>query len=164
MMSRITADYGVNDAYKRYAREHNTKVTRKQYSNICSQLNEEAIRLIIYENTDFKLPLGLGSLRILKYKPKLKLDEKGRLITNRICVDYPKTKEAWERDPKKKAKKTVIFNFNEHTKGYQHRFWWDKRTSHVKNQSAYYIRLSRKNKRLLAKALKDDSLNIDYYQ
>jgi hypothetical protein len=161
---RVTADYGAKESYEYYKRDNKNPVEKKEYNKVLLKINRKLADLVIYENIDFRFPLGIGNFRIKKYKPKLKLDEDGNLLTNNINVDYKKTKELWGKNPEKRRNKVVVFNFNEHTKGYRGRFWWDKRTSKLKNQSCYYLRVTRRNKRELAKAIKNTEIFRRYYE
>lgn len=161
---RIVADYGTPEAYDFYMKNCAAPVnmSRQTYYDILQDINSAAMECVLYENMELDMP-RLGGIRIRRYKRKLKLDKNGDLKTINIPVDYKATKELWARDTQAKEKKKLIFNFNEHSNGFSYRFWWDKRTSNQKNQSKYYFRATRKNKRELAKIVKDSNIRHKYY-
>ena len=162
---RIRSDYGMGDIYKYYVKRYGNPIglTKRQFKELCADLNKEAVNLVISESMELRLPL-LGGFRVKKRKQKLKLDESGNLVTCHIPVDWKATKQLWKDDPVAKKKKRLIFIFNEHTDGFRYRFWWDKVTSFVTNQELYYIVPSRANSRLLAKALKNRNNVLNYYE
>jgi len=138
-------------------------VDRATYSKIVSDFNQMVCEEIMYENFEFKLPARMGDVSIKKYKPKMEFDENGLLITRSLPVDWKATNELWAENPEaKEAKKLVRFT-NEHTKGYISKWYYGKASANYRFKSGYVFKASRANKREIAKILKDEDLNIDYY-
>jgi len=165
-MKKNLTDYGIRDAFKFYKTKRNSEVniTASEFSSICKDFNKRVSNLIIYENFSFLLPFRMGRIRIRKYKPKTYIQEDGSLDKSRLRPDWKATKKLWEQNPKAKEDKKLVFHLNDHTNGYQHRWFWEKLTSNVKNNSAYSFLPSRNNKRTLATVLKDEDLDVDYFE
>ena len=60
--------------------------------------------------------------------------------------------------------KKLVFHLNKHFGGYNAKWFWDKSTCAVVNQSAYSLTMTRENKRKLAKAIFDENAEVDYYE
>lgn len=166
MKHKFKSDYGLGDVYKFFVEKYGNSYNIKSFDFIqtCHKLNAEVVRLMIFDKREFFIPANLGGWRIKRRKTKFRLDKNGDLKTTHLPVDYQATKALWNNDPKAKKDKRLVFIFNDHTDGYRFKFWWDKRTSRVRNQSAYYIKPSRANSRLLAKAVKDPNCSLDFYE
>ena len=166
MKHKFKSDYGLGDVFKYYEEKFGNKynVSSRNFVQTCAKLNQAVVNMMIYDKREFYFPANLGGWRIKRRKTKFKLDDSGELKTTNLPVDYQATKKLWAEDPKAKKEKRLIFIFNDHTDGYRFRFWWDKSTCRVKNQSRYYIKPSRYNSRLLAKAVKDPSQTLDFYE
>lgn len=165
-MKKNLTDYGIGDAYKFYKKKYNSEktVSNSEFSIICKDFNKRISNLIIYENFSFLLPFRLGRIRIRKYKPKTYLQKDGTLDKTRLRPDWNATNRLWAQNPEAKKEKKLVYHLNEHTNGYQHRWFWEKLTSNVPNNSAYSFIPSRSNKRTLAKVLKNEELEIDYFE
>lgn len=165
-MKKNLTDYGIRDAYKFYKKKHKSEdnVSSSEFSAFCKEFNNRISDLIIYENFSFLIPFRLGRIRIRKYKPKVHIKEDGSMDKSRLRPDWNATKKLWKNNEEAKKEKKLIYHLNDHTDGYQHRWFWEKLTSNVKNNSAYSFIPSRNNKRTLAKALKDEDLEIDYFE
>lgn len=141
---------GLYDAYKFYKGKNcKPTVTKEEYSKICQLFNKKISDKIISESYEFKIPFGLGYLRIKGNKSKIRIKD-GRIDPNRMPINWPETKKIWaelynwpnissEEFTAIKHKKYVFFT-NEETDGYIYRWYWDKRTSNFKNQSVYNFR------------------------
>jgi len=79
------ADYGRLDMYKFFIRSNpDLKDTSyRQYSDVMNACNKGLSKLIL-ENAYEYIITGLGNLRIKKYKPRIKFDKDGKLITNSL--------------------------------------------------------------------------------
>jgi len=163
-LRKIIADNTPADCYKFYKknRKHEAEVSPTIYHEIVQKFNHLTIRAMIYENKEFVMPGRLGSMRILKREQKIRLNKEGNVDTKRLAVNYKKTKELWIKlypgltgeEIKEIPNKKVIFEYNEHTDGYKFNFIWNKITSNVKNQTAYYVEMTREAKTELSRALK----------
>ena len=102
------------------------------------------IEEILLNSEEVRLPYRLGTVRIKK--SKMKYDDK-----NKLKIDWAKSKKLGKR----------IYHLNDHTGGYNYRFYWTKGI--VKNITAYSFIPTRTNTRRLASILKDKERQLDYF-
>ena len=164
--NKIPIHHGMKEAYQYYLDNYDNKynINQTKYTKVFKDVMEDLMKLIIYENFDFRFPLKIGNLRVRKTKIKLELDEEGNVNTRSLRPDWYSTKELWATDEEARLNKTLIYHMNDHNDRYNMWFYYDKRTSDMLNQSAYKLLMSRKWKRELAKALKNKKLKIDYFE
>lgn len=93
---------------------------------------------LIENGKEIKLPCRLGTLSIVKHKPK---EYSGRSLR----IDYAESKKY----------NKVIYYLNDHTGGYKYRFYWNKHNMLTKNKTMYQLIMTRDNKRHLAQILKN---------
>lgn len=93
---------------------------------------------LIENGKEIKLPCRLGTLSIVKHKPK---EYSGRSLR----IDYAETKKVGK----------IVYHLNEITNGYKFRFYWNKHNMLVKNKTKYQLVMTRANKRRLAYILKN---------
>lgn len=145
---RIKITHSIADAYKFYRNIYKGKLTKKQYTQVAYEINRKISTLIIKESFEYKIPHGLGFLRIKKRKLRFKLNDKGKIDINKNIIDWKATWDYWEREypglTRKQIKdipgKKVFFQTNEHTDGEVMSWYWDKRTSKIKNIILYSFR------------------------
>jgi hypothetical protein len=149
MHKRSKAKYGnvknIPDMYKFYkAKYPKTKVTLKQYRMIIEEMNQHITSYMLEEAGEFKMPFGMGIIRVKKKPQNLK----------NLSLDYKYFRETGEK----------LYHLNEHSDGYESRFFWDKYAYGVrlKNKTKYSFIFSRTNKRLLARLIKEH--NKDYFE
>jgi hypothetical protein len=56
----------------------------------------------------------------------------------------------------------LVYHLNDHTDNYYYRFYWDKSTCNVYNNTAYSFIPARPNKEKLAKILREGG--VDYFE
>jgi hypothetical protein len=168
---KVCADYKMDEIYTFYKERYGDKaLPRETVHEIYKKLFPEIIKLIVFENLDYRMPARLGSLRVKKKLIRPKIDKNGNLDARRLSVDYKATKRYWEKLYLGKTaeeialieNKPLIKELNEHSNNYRLTFWWDKVTSNVTNQSAYYLKITRDNSAILSHANKLNS-NLNYY-
>lgn len=95
------------------------------------------------------MPYGLGSICIVKYKPK-------SYTSKSLSVDYKISKEEGKK----------IYHLNEHSNGYKYRLYWTKIPRTFPKRYMYQIQFVRDNKRHLAQLIfnKQDYININDIQ
>jgi len=165
------ADYGSNDIYKYYCRKTKNpkKLTQTQYFEVFDEFMAHVKHLMMFNSFTFLMPHRLGGIRIFKYKPPLKLDDKGNLSKRNLRPDWKVTINYWkELYPDKTGEelkeikgKPIIYHLNKHTDGYKTRFGWDKSTAIVKNIRGYSIQPLRCFLREIAKTIKENP-KIDF--
>lgn len=135
----------IKDAYKAYAKENKNDpdfaVDYTTYRKVCLAFNAKISESIILNAAEFKLYGGLGSIRIKKMKAS----------KTQKRVDWERTKES----------NIKVYHLNFHTDEHYYRWHWNRHKSRFKNRSAYSFTPIRKNKRELAKLLKENS--VDYF-
>tara|TARA_Y100001938_G_scaffold151107_1_gene246111 strand:+ start:6138 stop:6560 length:423 start_codon:yes stop_codon:yes gene_type:complete len=114
-------------------------VDYKTYRSICEDFNKLISDKIINSATEFTLPGRLGSIRIKKIKS-----------SKAQRIDWKKTKE----------NDTKVYHLNWHTDGFYYKWFWHKQKALFKNKSAYSFTPIRRNKRELAKLLKENKVEF----
>jgi hypothetical protein len=166
---RVKVDYKFDEIYKFYQERWGEKaLPRKTVMQIYKKLLPAIVKLIIFENLDFRMPGRLGYLRIKKKLKEVKLTKSGEVDARNLSIDWKKTKQYWETlYPGKTAQeiaeikdKPLVREMNEDTNGYRMLWFWDKLTCNIRNQSAYYLDMSRDNDRILSRGIKFNNLNF----
>lgn len=93
---------------------------------------------LIEEGKEVKLPCRLGTVAVVKHKPK-------GYTSKSLRVDYKSSRDIGK----------LVLHLNEHTDGYKYRFYWSKSNVIVTNKSKYQLVMTRHNKRRLAYILKN---------
>lgn len=169
---KVKTDFGLKEIYDFYYEKYSNTVDKSLYRKICKEFNENILKDAIYEGRDFSMGARLGSIRIRKFNNKIKLGEDGNIAT-KFKVNWNKTLKKWEElypdktpeEIKNIPNKPLIFHLNEHTDGWVMKWYWDKITCNVVNQSAYRFEPQREIKREAAKAWKTiPGLKNIYYE
>lgn len=82
---------------------------------------------------EFKFPCRMGTLQIVKHKPK-------NFNSKSLRIDFGASKQYGKN----------IFFLNEHSDGYKYRFFYSKKNCLTQNKSKYQFVATRANKRKLA--------------
>jgi len=135
------------DSYKDYKANTKQAVSYGAYRKVCEAFNKAVSNKILEEAYEFVLPYRLGTLRIKKRKLNLS-------YLNGLRVDYKKSKEAGK----------TVYHLNEHTNGIFYSWWWNKRTSIVKNKTYYKFIPTRVNKRAIKALIDNPNKIIDYFE
>ncbi len=159
--TKIKVDYGFKELYKFYKSGAENPIPSEILNKLLREYNNEILRMVIYDGLDYSMYFRLGSIRIKKRDNSLRLGEDGE-VENKLKVDWPKTHSLWTskypnksfEELKKIRGKPLVYHLNEHTDGYVFRWFWDKVTSNIPNQSAYRFRAVRGIRREAAKAWK----------
>lgn len=93
---------------------------------------------IIENGKEVKLPCRLGTVRIVKHKPK-------QYNNKSLRVDYKASRDHGK----------LLFHLNEHTDGFKYRYYWNKQNMIITNKTKYQLTMTRANKRRLAVILKN---------
>lgn len=100
---------------------------------------------LIESGKEIKLPCRLGTLSIVKHKPK---EYSGRSLR----IDYAETKKVGK----------IVYHLNEHSNFYKYRYYWNKHNMLNHNKTMYQLIMTRDNKRRLAQIIK--SKERDYIE
>ena len=91
---------------------------------------------VMLHSKEIKLPCRLGTLQIVKHKPK----------------EYNGKSLRWDWQSTKQLGKPVYY-LNQHSSEFKYRFHWKKKDIVIKNRSKYMFVASRANKRELARII-----------
>ena len=134
--------------YKEYIKQYD-KIDYNIYKYIVNCFYDLFLNALFEDSKLIKLPYGLGSVCIVKYKPKT-LTQKSLSVDYKASVEYGKK----------------IYHLNEHSDGYKFRLYWSKLPQTFPDRYKYQLSLVRTNKRKLAQYIfnKHDYINIDDIQ
>ena len=134
--------------YKEYIKQYD-KIDYNTYKYIVNCFYDLFLNVLFEDSKLIKLPYGLGSVCIVKYKPKT-------LTQKSLSVDYKASAEYGKK----------IYHLNEHSDGYKFRLYWSKLPQTFPDRYKYQLSLVRTNKRKLAQYIfnKHDYINIDDIQ
>ena len=164
MEQKQSVKYGIREAYKFYKSYSDNPLDYKTFRAVWLSLIDKVVQGIIVEGKDFTMPYHLGSVGIRKQKIRVKLNEDGTIDNRYLRPDWDATKKLWARDFEAKKNKQLVYHLNKHFNGYNCKWFWDKSTCAVSNQTAYSLTMSRENKRRLSRAIFDEELEVDYYE
>jgi hypothetical protein len=166
---KVEVHYGRADMYKYYTEEIKGKpemyqVSYSDYTKVLNKFNKDISKAIMEDAYEYILPKRLGTIRIKKYKPKLKLDEEGNLKTKYLPVNWKATNDLWASNPEAKASKKRVYHLNNHSDGYRYIWYYSTYRSNLPNKSLYRFIPTRTNKRELSALIKDSNFKGDYYE
>lgn len=137
-----TKSYTGKDFYKSYIEYvENNPLYQVEYKTFRAILNDYFKYLrdqLIEEGKEVKLPCRLGTLAIVKHKPK-------EYTGKSLRIDYAASKKY----------NKMIFHLNEETNGFKYRYYWNKQNMLTQNKTKYQLIMTRANKRRLAYILKN---------
>jgi hypothetical protein len=154
---------GIRDIYKFYRKTSDKSVDFHTFKRVWETFIEQVIQGIILEGKDFSMP-SLGSVGIRKQKVIVALTPDGDIDKRYLRPDWDATKKLWARDPEAKKKKQLVYHLNKHFNGYNCKWFWDKSTCSVPNNTAYSLTMTRAHKRALSAAIRDENIEVDYYE
>jgi hypothetical protein len=170
---KIYTDYGKKEIFKEYKKEFKGIINTKKVSEVLQDLNEAILSEIILHNLEFMVPYNLGTIKIVKHKPSIKLKEDGSLdvAKSKLSPDWKATKELWAKiypgkttkELKEIPNKKIVYHINKHTNGFQYHWKWIKNGRGFNNRTVYSFEETRWAKRKLTECLKDTELNIDFF-
>lgn len=177
---KIKLTGGLQAAYKRYKTVSGTKtISREMYTGICQDFNKALSNKIITESFEYKIPYGLGHLRIKSSQQKIRIKD-GKIQTCKMAIDWNSTKKLWRemypgktsQELKEIPNKKILVHTNEHTDGKIMRWYWDRRISNFKNQTVYKFKPVKGGEidnnytgRLgLSAWINSDDMNNEYYE
>ena len=155
---------GLKSIYRFY-KQNATKqtVAPSVFKRVWTTFITEILKDIMLGGKDFSMP-SLGTIGIRKQKVIVVMTPEGDIDKRYLRPDWKATKELWKRDPEAKKNKQLVFHLNKHFNGFNCKWFWDKSTCSVPNNSAYSLTMTRENKRELAKVINDEDIEVDYYE
>lgn len=167
---KIIADYATKDIYRFYKENSDKPVEYSTFVRCLKQFNQIRLYRLIYENETIRFPARIGGLMI-RMKSSAPTVKNGKVDKSNTPIDWKRTLEHWKEiypdtppsEWKNISDKKLFYQLNKHTEGRTAYFYWDKITSNVRNQSAYYLTISRIIKKELSYAIKTNK-NLKYYE
>jgi hypothetical protein len=155
------ADIGDAAIYSFY-KEEGGSIEKTRYTKFLKEFWDLVFDEIVQRNHWFRMPHGLGEIRIQENEVKSKIDEDGKLVHN-MRMDFGATNKLWARDPKAKEEGKRIYHLNEHTDGMAYKIRWEK--GHNKNGIwAYLFKPNRTFRKKLSAHLQDPQRKIQYFR
>lgn len=138
-----TLSYTIKDFYKSYVNHTSFNksyfVEYKVFRAIIVDYFKYLRDSILEEGRTCKLPARLGTLGVIKHKPK-------EYAAPSLRVDFKATREYGK----------IIYHLNEHSRGFKYRFHWSKQNVITRGSANYKLIMTRANKRRLAKIIKNN--------
>jgi len=166
-MYRNKTDIGSKELYQSYRKgldsiEKDTgyDLPRMVINKAVHEVNRKIVQRMIDHNFIFKMPYKLGTIIILKNKPKVRMMPNGRL---NLPIDMHATQQLWKEQPETRKVK-YIYHRNLHSGGYVASFKWKKTGADVKNIFGYGFHAVKGVKRELGRAMKDPLRKVDFYE
>ena len=154
---------GINEIFKFYKKGVSKPTDFRTFKRVWTTFIEQVIQGIMLEGKDFSMP-SLGSLGIRKSKVIVAMTPDGDIDKRYLRPDWKATKELWARDEVAKKIKQLVFHLNKHFNGFNCKWFWDKATCSVPNNTAYSLTMTRANKRGLSRVIQDEDIEVDYYE
>jgi len=143
----LRTDENIRSGFKFYKKKYQPAVEEKEYVKILNEFNK-FIMDSVFQGYEVHLPAKMGILSIIGKKKKITFDEDGK---PNLPPHWKKTKDLWERDPKAKAEKKLVYITNAHSDGIIYRFFWSKLKMMVAYKTVYSFQATRENKRRIWK-------------
>lgn len=145
-------EVNIADGYSYYKKRFGRRINKNTFKRIIQEYCKHMMYHVV-RGDYVAFPSKFGGLSVRGYKRSLEEDGKINLF-----IDYKETKKLWEKHPEYKEQKKYIYHTNEHSDGYNYRFFWTKFNIMLENKFLYSLVLSRKNKRELAKHIKSGEI------
>lgn len=133
--------YTTYDIYNNYDKKD--QIPYSTFRNIVDKLND-SILFVLQNGQNYKLPCSLGTVQIVKYKPK-------EYNKHSLSIDFNESKKLDKR----------IYHLNEHSNGYKYRLYWSKQPFSFTNRYKYQLCFTRANKRQLAQLIFNNKDYLD---
>jgi hypothetical protein len=140
-------------SFYRYSRYYHKPVNPFKghilWTKVVSRLMELVSESVL-EGYIYKIPYGMGTLRIRKYKT----------TRHKKRRDYNEERKYFAEH----GKWIKIYHKNWHSSGFEFKLYWNNSNKKVTNKLVYTPSLSRYNARKLAKLIKDDNYQHKFFE
>ena len=154
---------GIKEVYRFYKKTAHKPVDFHTFKRVWEVFALEITQMIMLEGKDFSMP-SLGTVGIRKQKVIVAMTPDGEIDKRYLRPDWKATKELWAKDEGAKRDKQLVFHLNKHFNGFNCKWFWDKSTSIVRNNTTYSLIMTRANKRALAEVIHNEDIEVDYYE
>lgn len=149
----------IRTSYKTYKEVEENPIGFKDYIDI-NKLYLSFLAEKILKGDEITLPGKMGTVFIFGTEQKIYIKDNGEI--KGLAPDWQKTIALWNKDPLAKEKKKLVYCTNDHSSNIKYRFKWNKKNVYVTNKTIYSLKMSRENKRLLSKLVKQGKEYINY--
>lgn len=118
------------------------------YRDIMKAIFVKIFYKIIYDSYEFTYN-KLGTFSLIKFVPKIKLTDKGQVITNKP-VNFKETLKARKESGNNKL---FVYHDNEETGGFTYRINWDRIRTNFRNKTFYVFKVDRGLKSIMHKQI-----------
>ena len=133
--------YVIHDFYNSYIESIGSNylfnVPESVFRSIIYDYMKHIMEEVLLKSKEFRLPGRMGHISVIKHRPQT--------TRKKLRVDFKATKE---------HEKTIL-HLNEHSDGYNYRFYWRKNEMIVRYKTLYSMVMCRANKRRLAQIIKN---------
>ena len=138
METRAYTGHNFYDSYLEYVEDNplyqvEYRVFRDIINDYFKYLRDE----LIENGKEVKLPCRMGTIQIVKHKPK-------EYTGKSLRIDYAESKKAGK----------VIYHLNEHSNFYKYRIYWNKQNMITPNKTKYQLVMTRDNNGILLRLSK----------
>lgn len=154
-MSRPKREYRTTsrENYDRFCAENpKIKLSFGKWISIIRTCNWMYVQHILDTGDILKLPHGFGDLTIVKRKTSI-VDENGKRIA-RLPIDWKRTMEEG----------VTIYHLNFHSSGWRFKWFWQPKTSKLRQKQVWVLKPSRKASRTMAKYINKDTYYTQLYR
>lgn len=123
--------------YQHFNRDREDEISEREYRKYFKVITDSIYKKLT-SGKEYRLPYNLGNLYVFKKRQNIN------------PIDYYNTKKYGK----------VIRHLNLHSEGLIYKLKWNKSKARFINKSVVKFTLSRKNKRELAKRIKEDNIQI----
>lgn len=135
--------YTIIEFYESYNEEFPDTIEYKEYRTILLDFFKMMAEGLLLKSEEYKLPCGLGSVRIGKKKPKTYTGKS-------LAIDFKTTRELGK----------IVYHLNEHSDGFKYRLYWSKIGLVDRRSWWYRLNMIRYNKRWLAQLIKNKTTDF----
>ena len=139
METKSYVGYDFYKSYMEYVKDNPLyQVEYRKFRDIINDYFKYLRDELIENGREIKLPCRMGTLRIVKHKPK-------EYTGKSLRIDYGETKKLGK----------VVYHLNEHSNYFKYRAYYNKKNILTRNKTKYQLILTRDNKRRLAYIIKN---------
>ena len=134
---------GIRDAYKLYRQENKDHKDLLTFLLVAEGFNQFLFDKL-FNGEEIMLFERLGNMSLRGKKVNPRINEDG--LIKGLAPNWKATNELWSNNPEAKARKELVFYFNEHSEGVRYRFHWCKQRVYIKFKEFYTFKLTRANR------------------
>jgi hypothetical protein len=123
------------------------EIDRKEYTSIVEGFMKFISNKLL-NGDSVTLPASMGSLSIIGRKQKIS-NVDGKI--KGLAPNWKETLKLWKENSEAKLKKTIIYHFNEHSRGIRYKFGWLTANVPIRNKGLFAFIATRDNKRAVWK-------------